>query len=224
MRLDVAIGLFAESLKKWLALLSPIRWQGYGVLDRPAMFKSQSDQVSIRPKVARPLSNSFSDSIECQPSIVTPIIGILFRCDPAAIIRRIWAIVVNAIKLGTWWFGSHVGVEIDKGLCPSFADCDASRTVSSITGTRHARTSIAHRVPGVEFPRIGHSVKSAFAAAVGCSSVRQVIGPYQALCAAFASAQPFPAFPDSDIVKDSPISETLAGNIVRLHFLGYAHG
>lgn len=67
---------------------------------------------------------------------------------PSAVVRRIGAIVVNAIQCGTRWARAHISKKCRRVGQPSFANDNTSASVSGITGIVGVQTPLLHGVVG----------------------------------------------------------------------------
>jgi hypothetical protein len=73
---------------------------------------------------------------------------------PAAILRRIWALVVNPIKaVPRAWASAHIGQKHIVGVAPSCANRDAAAPIFRVRGRAPILASVDHRLPGAIFRR-----------------------------------------------------------------------
>ena len=82
-----------------------------------------------------------------EPTPTAPVVGLLGGCRPAAILRGIAEIVVNAVKGMPDWSWSHV-LDEELKIAPTLTYGDTSRTVIRIGRVSRVRTASPHRRPG----------------------------------------------------------------------------
>lgn len=148
----------------------------------------------------RPFCDSLYLSTAGEAAIASSIVR-LNDCDsPSAILRRIWPIIVPAIKCMFGWWIAHIGIEILKG-CPSRADLDSSSTVSRIS---YIAAPVYHAVPLFINPSFRHAVlksKTILKFLEACApatlgiATSKVIAIYNCLVSAIALALPISPSP-----------------------------
>lgn len=98
-----------------------------------------------------PAAIAFGASIPC----------LLARRRPAAILRRVRAVIVDAInRVARRWAWSHIGEEVLKAAEPSRADRDTSAAVAGVVTAPGIETAILDSTPRLEFARLGLPVCS----------------------------------------------------------------
>lgn len=159
--------------------------------------------------------------------VFTPLSGLFDTSRPSTIVRRVWAIVVDAINAVDWrWSSSHVSQECLKGIQPAVTDANTPRSVSVIT----VAVGIAAALLNVRPRRIfrGLSVLARFSvlkvtpstvttASSGVSTSQDMAIHYFGL-AAIAEAIPVRAFafPIRDR-HDKYFSEAMSSHVNHLH-------
>lgn len=80
-----------------------------------------------------PLGEGFSNAANGEVQVVASIVGVLFPRGPAAVLWRVWAVIVYSVQFHAFWFGTHVCVEVGE-IIPALANGDASAAISRICG------------------------------------------------------------------------------------------
>lgn len=146
-------------------------------------------------------------------------LGLLFARSPATIVRRVWAVVIDAINRQI--VGIAIGeCPIAEGLevVPLSTDGDASATIILPVGVGRREAAASHVLPdaiGTCMPvALGCAVLDgvlALTTTVRASSLSQGIARYFALDAAIASAQPVDdilSSPAVGLTEHRPTTET----------------
>lgn len=155
----------------------------------------------------------------------TPIMTLLNRGGPAAVIWRVRSIVVDAIQLIPRWLRSHVCQEGGKVVAPSITHRDATTTPISIARMMRVVAARLRVAPGVVFGRSGlacfvsmleRSLASAFVSQATTTHLRpslQVLREYQPGLSAVAAAQPESSRVRWHAMQDGQPSESEAAKI-----------
>lgn len=121
---------------------------------RPAFFEAIRNGASHKAEPLIPVSNGERFSVMGQEHAVGSIATLLSRSGPAAILRRVMAVIINAVKLMLGRCAtSHVGKEIVEGH-PAITDRDAATTIPGILGTFRIKAAGFHGAPDVVFRRV----------------------------------------------------------------------
>ena len=91
-----------------------------------------------------------------------PIVRLVSRCGPLAVIRRVMPVVIDALNpiSPNGWFRPHVRVEVFKRREPSFADSDSSPSVIRIGMVVSVQTPSPHVAPRVVFRTVTQAMGS----------------------------------------------------------------
>ena len=167
------------------------------------------NDMAVNPKLARPLRNSMGLAVNSNPSVRSPVVGLLGAGGPCAIFFAIVAVIVFALKRVTFWPWANIGCKFGKGLKPLLAYRDASPSVIVKAFIRGVSASGNHSLPSA--PKTGHPAAAervvfaltgqiaislarlnlaAPATACSASGARQVFSLDQLDVAAVASARP----------------------------------
>lgn len=82
------------------------------------------------------------------------IVGLLRRCRPSTIVRRIWTVIVDAVQRASAWPMSHVSQERGEIVSPSFAHHDAATAVQCVLAVALFVASTFGVLPRVIFLRV----------------------------------------------------------------------
>lgn len=120
----------------------------------PAFLEPMVKSIFCNAESFGPFYHCESNPIVADNSINRTIPPLFFSSGPSAILKRIGAIVVDAVKLmlGGRSF-SHISKKIAKGQ-PRFTYSNSSGSVVFITGTFGVKTSGFHGTPNIKFRRI----------------------------------------------------------------------
>lgn len=116
--------------------------------DRPPLtVEPRRERRARQSETVAPIRKTERDSVVSNQAIRRAVAILLLHRGPAAILRRVIAIIVHAVEraIGRTW--TEIGQEILKG-CPSFANTDAAFSVAPIMGIT---TSAVHRGPSPIF-------------------------------------------------------------------------
>ena len=82
-----------------------------------------------------------------------PRVLILFASgSPTAVLRRVWAVVVDAVyRVAGRGFSAHVGKEVLIGMQPAFANPDSPITVVHVRNGFGVIAALLHRSPSIVF-------------------------------------------------------------------------
>ena len=139
-----------------MTLLQPMRLQvrsGNSLFFTPSIIlDSAVNKVARKLELLAPFSSGHSFPVMGYISTPTHVIGLLFRCCPPAIIRRVITIIVDTVNrvLGGW-LQTHIGKEIFKRIFPPIADSDSSTSVSRVFRVSDVVASIFYASPRVIF-------------------------------------------------------------------------
>lgn len=140
-----------------------LHWLAQGVGWSPAKAKAVIDCYVRNSGSLRPLGHGKRQAAGGEFYRLSAVANLLSRSRPAAVLRAVIAVVVNAVDrvLGTW-LRPHVGKEVLKRFQPSLADCDASTAVAGEFVVVSAVASAIDRLPARMLRSPSHAV-SAFA-------------------------------------------------------------
>lgn len=110
---------------------------------------------------------------------LTPVVGLLFRCAPLAIIRGIWLGVIFPLNRCSSWSRPHIGVEVLKRIEPPLADSDASAAVSWIAFVRWIGATLLHCSPCVVLSGVPHIMRDVISVAMPSALQTCCVSPVQ---------------------------------------------
>lgn len=146
-----------------------IRRFGQRALDAPSGVKALAYLQSC---ASFPVLQRKSLAVKRDLAVVAFVARLLGECRPSAILGRVRAVVVDALKAvhGAFrhyagWFWSHVCVEVLKRVHPAIADADTSRAVVLVRGILWIRAALFDAQPDAVLRRAmcatgTHSVRS----------------------------------------------------------------
>lgn len=208
---------------------------GQDSLNRPAVMQSAGDDTFAPSESIRPLLHIHGFTVECQQSVVAPVVGLLFGGCPSAVIRRVVAVVVDAIKPSARRRITHVGIESCERFAPSVADADATRTVANEGRVFFAVAAAQHAAPCAvfawfcSFAQVVASRSSRSLALRACqaaaglrSSALQVVRRSYLFTAAVARTFPqrLSSFRCFGITRNNQLSKPRTGQINVSHITG----
>lgn len=121
--------------------------RGQGAFDGPSVIDTGQDRHSLNPSQSRPLSQCVCGVIQRQ-TMIRPFVILLFnRTRPTAIIRSVWAIIVNAIQRMTDGTTAHISQEVRETIKPLWAQDDAAATVGWIAFVVRIVTATLRMLP-----------------------------------------------------------------------------
>lgn len=204
-------------------------------LDRPPVVKAAGDDALVPTKVVAPLLDVHSLSVECQKSVVAPVIGLLFSGCPPTVLWRVIALVVDAVKPSTSGGVTHVGIKVGEGCTPAIAHSDTACTVADKGRVFFVITAAQHSRPCAVFAwlrrfaqvvtscsRSSLALRLRQAAAGLCSSALQVVRSGYLFTTAVARTFPqrLPAFRCSGVARSNQLSKPHPSQISVSHSIG----
>ena len=119
----------------------------------PSAKQSLVDQIAVSAKFIAPLLDGLSLSVHCDEPIGSRVVRLLFARRPAAVLRRVIAVNVDADDCATGRSAPHVVSKRAEGLAPSVADFDSAPAISGIAVVGRVATATQHVLPGFIFSR-----------------------------------------------------------------------
>lgn len=114
-------------------VVSFARWRGDGFFDGPIPEKSSTQRLNAKIDAPRPFSQDEGLAVQRQADVVATVTHLFFFGCPSAILRRIRAIVIDAInRVPHGWARSHVFAERGEAVAPTVAHHNAATTVVAI--------------------------------------------------------------------------------------------
>lgn len=98
-----------------------------------------------------PLSDVHGSSIKGDMPVVSLVIGLLSITRPSAVIRRIWAVVVDALNGKAVWAWPHISQEVFKRLLPAVTNRNTASSVSGIGRRFWVSATFDHAAPTLIF-------------------------------------------------------------------------
>ena len=133
----------------------------HGIVKAPAKFHDAVSQDAWRqPLPTSPFRDGQSLASPGHAAIAAPIVCLLDARGPAAILRRIRSVVVDAIQCVLWpWTWAHVHEEGQERPLPASTHTDPAEPVVLVTPIRRLRTSLDHAFPTSVLRRVLHAVR-----------------------------------------------------------------
>lgn len=131
---------------------------------------------------------------ECVSGTLAAVKRLLLLGGPAAILGRVIAIVIDAIKSHACGWIAHVGSECERIIKPPSADRYAPSAIAFKAPVAGIGAALNHAVPNKIYRQFGNAVfLIGFLTPARCvnSRITKVSGPDNAQIPAFAPAQPF---------------------------------
>lgn len=194
---SVGFGHLADGFRPVLSRLAQ------GAVNAPSEFQQALANTQTRnAKLLSPCAEGFGLPLERQHVVVALVSGLLGHRRPAAVIRFVWAVIVDAIqRVRLAWDWPHVFHKGAQGCAPAFAHGNTPPTVAVKRIVGFGVTPALHPKPDSVLPRLACAVRDALfsqciitqaATALNQTPHDQGGGNYL-LGAAFASPQPEPA-------------------------------
>ena len=109
------------------------KWSGQCILNGPSANKAHINGVGLYAKLFSPFVDVLGSSVKVQKGALATIADLRLGRGPAAILRAVVAIVVNAVnRIALIRSRPHILVESRKVALPSFADLNPSAAVLRI--------------------------------------------------------------------------------------------
>lgn len=127
---------------------------GEGLFHSPTLAESMIKGAGVNPQFFGPLRYAHGFAIVGKEASSTCVAGLLFCACPAAVVWRIWSIIVNAVKLVVRrGLRSQIFVEVYKGLAPEIAHRYPSGTITRVVGRVGVVAALQHAGPSSVFWR-----------------------------------------------------------------------
>jgi hypothetical protein len=197
-----------------------------GALGVPAGLKPASDTPLAESSSTNPLIQVSGLSKSRESHGVAPVGTLLPPRRPAAVLWRIWSVVVDALNGVTCrWAWPHVLKERRKAVSPAVADGDAAPAVASERLVARGMAALAHMTPRCVLgraPPVGRVPMSGLQcpSQLALETAARLRGPVLEILAiairrasAVASAEPFRASLDWNAFNNDKTTESLSGKI-----------
>jgi hypothetical protein len=119
-------------------------------LDRPAAFQPIPKSARVHAQASGPFGDRKRLASVSERRTGASIVALLDARRPAAVARRVVAVVVDAFQSSALGSRAHVGVEVRK-LVPARTDLDAAPAVTRERGARWIRAALPHGLPHLIF-------------------------------------------------------------------------
>src|SRR6266536_6080245 len=97
--------------------------------DAPAKTKARLYGVTGKPQLFCPFREGLRPALIRQDMVARLVTGLLFIRSPAAVLRTVWTVIVDAVNRVIRRWIAHIGKENLEGFLPALADRYASPTV-----------------------------------------------------------------------------------------------
>jgi hypothetical protein len=114
---------------------------------RPFLLQPVRKSANINSIFLGQFGKMVFDAINNCESRVLLISSLLRASCPAAVLRGIGTVIINAVKGHPWWSRTHVIYESLKRVHPAITDLDASRSVSVISTSARKGAAKNHHCP-----------------------------------------------------------------------------
>lgn len=208
---------------------------GQDSLNRPAVMQPAGDDAFTPPEPIRPLLNVHGFTTKCQQPVVAPVVGLLLGGCPSAVLRRVVAVVVDAVKPSARRRITHVGMELGKGFTPAITDPDSASTIANEGRVFFAVAAAKHPTPCAVLAwlcrfaqAVAPSQRSSLAlclrqTATGLrSSAFQIVRSGYLFAAAVARAFPqrLPAIRCTSVTRNNQLSKPRSSQVNVSHSIG----
>jgi hypothetical protein len=196
-----------------------MKWSRKSSLDAPTVSKPSFYGGHQESDFARPLGHGERPAAVCQQAVRSLIQGLLASCGPSTVLRRVRAVVVDAVEaMSIRRTYAHVREELFECV-PSAVDRDTSASVVVKGGAPLIAASVQHLRPGVVLDRFITAVchrRRSHAATTGLRSSTTQGRPIDRFFgAAVASTRPFGVLAATAASDDNELSETLSSDVDR---------
>jgi len=100
-----------------------------------------------------------SDLLHALPNSLTTVVGLCFSVGPAAVLRRVWSVIIDALDgCASVWFWSHIGQEVLERIEPSVAERNASGSIAAVIWMSRVVATTLSVLPRQVFRRSGHAM------------------------------------------------------------------
>lgn len=229
----LSIGVTATDLSDlFVRVYGSAKRSRQGGLNAPATLQAKADHARSGSDVLRPFARGSGSSVERDGGVGARVLALFASCGPAAIVRRVRAVVVDALnRVLVGWSWPHIGQKSLKAIEPSSAHGDASAAVvlePFVTGVYAALPccrphGIFRHQSVANFQAQGgsQSFNTKAATANGLPGLK-VYAPDHGDLAAVASANPSAALSSSSrrghiAIQHDEASESLARQITDYH-------
>lgn len=125
---------------------------------RPSITQSGSNSYWANSEVPSPFSDSLCNSFVGNVFVRPFIVALLCLVRPSAVVGRVRAIIVDAVKRFALGRVSHVFVKRGKRVAPGITNGDPSLSVVYEFFVKRLMTTVYHRLPGFVGGRAGQSM------------------------------------------------------------------
>lgn len=164
-------------------------WQK-GAFDGPAHFQTSLNPIRFDSEFSSPIGHALCPPVERKQSRSGVVSQLQSGTSPSTVVRRVWAVVVNAINRHTGWTRTHISKKVCEAVFPPLADGDSSRAVSYESITSRVEAPRFHVSPDPILASWKDCASSACAAARGLTDPHQISGRHHYYSSAIATALP----------------------------------
>lgn len=196
------------------------------LIDGPSAIQPTLESRETQPGALRPFHQGQRLCVPRYEAIRATVRGLLKRCGPSAVLWRVIAVVVDAIKREAVWPLAHVRQEGAEVVQPAFAHPNAAPAVGVPAFRFRIRAALLRRFPDrvfrqIDLPVARHTFKPE-AAAASCIASLERVNADDGCFPAIAFAQPSSVPPCMTVEGDSDKTpEARAGQINRIHASDY---
>ena len=152
-------------------MASPSQRLGHSVLDRPAPLESGVDRGPVEPGAASQLRGCELLPLELEGLRPAGVRGLFPPCGPPAILREVWAVVIDPVQCRARRAVSHVCMKRSDAASPLVADVDPSSSVVGVGRVVGVVAPLDHRHPCSPHAGVGEPVdqRAVMPSALGAS-------------------------------------------------------
>ncbi len=186
--------------------------------DRPAKPHALQQGVRFHSPNVRPLGKTSRRPLECQQVVFPTVSALLGACCPAAILRAVVAIVVDAINRMLRGGASPHVQEKHCEVFPSIADSDAASTVVHVLGRGRVAATGAHPLPDDVLRCTAQAVNRTCLAArstVAAFSTAQIACAHKTFRSARTTTKPIDLSVVRSFGQHCPPAKLLAGQVLE---------
>lgn len=187
---------------------------------RPSSPLSLIDGGGVESESLNPCGHGHGFPVPRDHAVIALVPSLLLRRGPSAVSGLVAAVIVRAVKRGSWQRIAHVGIEILEGP-PPLAHADAPASIVGEAWFVGVEATRQHAAPDFMSARPGHAVpdhawrRLKYLASAGCGVTGcEIVALDDGLAAASAAAQPM-CFPVDPAVKadDGEAAERAARDV-----------
>lgn len=137
-----------------------------GYIGEVGMAQRPDKRAGAYSEPPRPVCENHPLAVQCEPPAVAPVPQLRFDRCPVAVLRRVPAVVVPALKPCSGWTAPHIAEKRGEVTPPLIGHRDTAGAVVAIDGVSRVVASRLRIGPGVVLRRLRRPVRTLIAGAV----------------------------------------------------------